>query len=513
MKLTRPGTVLAANCLAFVICAISPIASSAQDPTTQPLLQIGDLQFEGAFRLPADQFGASSLNFSEGPMVVDGIRQSLFIVGHAHHQAVAEFSIPQLVNSSTLSDLNMASSPMQNFSTILDLTPDNNPQALDRIGGLALISNGSESSLFVNAYEYYDAPADNTLTTMRIDVPGTLSASPAAGYFLFEGGAGHTSGWISPIPTEWQALLGGDYLTGQSSGIPIISRTSVGPSAFSFASNDLFPAGAGDMVPTNKLLDFSLSDPLHAELDNASLTNTLWTHLSRVVYGVIVPGTRTYLTVGSTGGHSSGVCYKCTQSDGNLCGGYCAPDHTDYTQQYWLWDVNDLLAVRNGTVSSSDVRPYAHGPFNTPFESGEHQIGGASFDAESGLLYIAISRADNGQGEYSNPPVIEAWSVAESIVRNEGSGIDSPIISIDVFPNPVASMARVRIETGEASGNGLVSLVDLLGRTVEVVFDGTFRSGMSQEFTVDVSKLSNGFYTLRVEGAWGSMNHALIVAR
>jgi hypothetical protein len=120
---------------------------------------------------------------------------------------------------------------------------------------------------------------------------------------------------------------------------------SVGPSAFAFNELDVFSSrSVPDPIGTVTLLDFSLTHPLHEDLSNISGTNHLRTHLSRVVFGFILPQTRTYVTLGHSGGHVSGVCYKCLQNDGTLCGGYCAPDADDYYHYYWLCDVNDLVA-------------------------------------------------------------------------------------------------------------------------------------------------------------------------
>ena len=179
------------------------------------------------------------MNYSEGPIEYNTNNHSLFIVGHSHHQAIAEFAIPQLVQSGNINDLNMAANPIQEFSTVLNRTSGGNPQNINRIGGMELISGPNGWELIVNAYEYYDAPADNSHATMVIRNPKNLASSNIAGFYEFEGSSGHTSGWISPIPAEWQSSLGATYITGQSSGIPIISRTSVGPSAFAFDPLDL----------------------------------------------------------------------------------------------------------------------------------------------------------------------------------------------------------------------------------------------------------------------------------
>ena len=370
-----------------------------------PLFDIEGLKYVGAFRIPAEDQGSSDMNYSEGPIAYNATNHSLFMVGHSHDQEIAEFRIPELNNSSELAELKMAEN-LQPFATHLNQTTSGNPQGLDRIGGMIKV----DDQLIINAYEYYDAPGDNTLTTLINRTASNLSQGIKDGYFEFVGGAGHTSGWISPIPDHWQEDLGGTHLTGQSSGIPITSRTSVGPSAFSFDVAELMNATGLDPIFTTRLMDFSLSNPLHDDLPNAGGNNDLWTHLSRVTFGMIVPNSRTYLTIGHSGGHRSGVCYKCTQNDGHQCGGYCPPEADDRYQYYWLWDLNDLMDVKHGLIHPYEVRPYDLGVFKTPFEASIQQIGGGSFDPNSGQLYLTILRADRAQGIYANPPVVTVFA-------------------------------------------------------------------------------------------------------
>jgi hypothetical protein len=406
--------------LSILIAAIVIQAVNAQtDPTQLPLLHQYDFHYIGAFRLPEDTFGVSNLNYSEGPLEYNAANHSIYIVGHSHHQAIAEFAVPELVCSRNIVELNMSAAPLQDFVPILDRTTGGNPQNLDRIGGMELFAGSTGRELLVNAYEYYDAPGDNTQTSAVVRNAADIAGSTIDGFHTFQGGAGHTSGWISHIPSDWQASLGGTHITGQSSGIPIISRTSVGPSAFAFDELDVInSASVPDPIATVTLLDFSLTHPLHDDLSNTSGTNHLWTHLSRVIFGFIPPGTRTYVTLGHSGGHASGVCYKCTQDDGTLCGGYCAPDADDYYHYYWLWDVNNLKAVKEGKLAPYEVRPYEYGVLPTPFKTRE--LGGGTFDPQTGLLYVTVQRADRLQGTYSNPPVVVAYRFRTGCVDGEG---------------------------------------------------------------------------------------------
>src|SRR5690606_19530483 len=160
------------------------------------------LSYQGALRLPADEFGVSSLNYSDGVMAYNPDRHSIYIVGHAHHQAVAEFSLPDLVDSSVLSELNMGTR-LQDFASILSRASGGNPQALNRVGGLEYVHGPNGPMLLVNGYEFYDAETDNSHTTAVVRDADNLSGSTITGYYSLQGAA-HLAGWFAPVPPEWQ---------------------------------------------------------------------------------------------------------------------------------------------------------------------------------------------------------------------------------------------------------------------------------------------------------------------
>jgi hypothetical protein len=410
------GVQLARGMAALLFVVLATVTATAADSDAAaplkklPLLRVQDFQYEGAFRLPSRKYGASDLNFSAGPIAFNPDRQSLFIVGHSHQQAIAEFAIPELVDSAVLTELNMAGDPLQPFATVLNRASGGNPQGNNRIGGMLYVAGLDGPQLLVNAYEYYDAPGDNTLSMLVVRDANDLAESDVDGYFQVQGGPGHTAGWMSPIPGPWQSALGGDFLTGNSGGIPIISRTSVGPSAFVFNPLDVVgQKSVTSPVATIRLLDFSLAHRLHDDLSNESRENDLWNHLSRAVYGVIVPGTRTYATFGHSGGNVSGVGYKIVQDNDRRTGGYSSYAVKDNYHYYWLWDLNDLVRVRAGEMEPHEVRPYEHGVFRTPFSDSSHQLGGGAFDASTGRIYLTAQKADGEQGRYANPPVVMAY--------------------------------------------------------------------------------------------------------
>lgn len=370
------------------------------------LLSIEDFNFAGAFALPDAKYGESSANWAEGVMEVNG--NSLFFVGHDHDDAIAEFTIPTLVNSKSIAQLRYAPAPRQEFTRTIDRVPGGNRDSLDQIVGLELY----KGRLFANAIEYYDGPADNRTSTFVIQDAASIGDSQIAGFYSLRGRA-RASGWLSSVPFDWRQQLGCTHITGHSSGGPIISRHSVGPSAFCVNLDTLVSDSPKKTVVTSELLGFRLKRPLQNDLFNKSGENKVWTHLSQARYGFIVPGTSTYATFGSSGGHTSGVGYKLNRGDGEECPGYCPVDPADEHNYYWFWDMRDLLKVQQGKLPAAAVKPYASGKFDVPFQTGGslNQIGGASYDELSGRLYLSVLRANNTLGGYSNPPVIAAYKI------------------------------------------------------------------------------------------------------
>lgn len=413
-SISRAGVTVSVSVVAMFLSQAALSACVANppppvDPTdvrSLPLINLNHMTYIGGFTLPADTFGNSSLNFSSGNIEIFG--NSLFIVGHVYEDAIAEFQVPDLVNSTDIRSLNSSGAPVQNFSSVLNRAVGGNGQSIDQINGLEVF----DGQLIVNGIEYYDGPGDNTSTTLVVSDGGNISGSIVKGYHRLPDGA-KAAGWISELPPKWQAELGRTHLTGSSSGDPIISRHSVGPSAYTVNARDIVDApSSGGSISTTKLLEFDLINPLNDDLFNNSRQNDLWTHTSKALFGMVVPGTRTYATFGIMTGGEFGVGYKITQDDGTLCGGYCSIKASDEYNYYWFWDMNDLLDVKAGVKASHAVRPYAYGKFNVPFQTGGKlkPIGGGSFDSSNNTLYFSVNKANNTVGQFENPPVIAAYT-------------------------------------------------------------------------------------------------------
>ena len=398
-------------CMALSLAACGSSSSNSEDgndipagPLPEELLELVDLQYQGAFRFSSDTYGDSSVNYAIGTLAYNPDNHSLFIAGHDHHEAIAEFPIPELLDRPTLAELNVVE-PLQNFRSLLDTV--GNPEDINRITGLLYV----DGQLIVNAESWYDGEADNEDTTLVVRDAGNLATSVIDGYYELDGGA-ESGGYMSPIPLEWQADFGGEFLTGWSSVYSIVGRYSIGPSLFVFDADTLLN-GSVNSGPVNATafmnFPFGEGNWLAPDYDQnmPGSASPVWNFLSDGVYGFIVPGTSTFAVFGSSGGVDSGIGYRITQDDGDLCGGHCSYQADDNYNYYWLFDVREILAASH----MSDPRPYSYGRVSVPFDNeGNFKITGGTFDPDTGMLYLTLARAGS-VGQFDRPPLIVGYQI------------------------------------------------------------------------------------------------------
>ena len=99
-------------------------------------------------------------------------------------------------------------------------------------------------------------------------------------------------------------------------------------------------------------------------------------------------------------------------------GGYYLNNEDDIHNYYWFFDVDDLAAVKAGSMQPNDMRPYATGAFDTPFGpsgfSADVTVRGGTYDYDNDRLYLSIQRADDSQSGETNLPLIVAYSITVS---------------------------------------------------------------------------------------------------
>lgn len=427
-------------------CAVSSVLFSgysfADDDDTLLLMQ--DLNYLGAFRITYASTDEGKLNYAQGRIAVSSETNSFFIAGNPY-EAIAEYAIPEIVNSTDIDDLNYTGDPIQefkDFSESASYTTENNN--IRNIAGMEVI-NGK---LVVSVFDAYDAASSSGFDVDNLFIVEDafdLANSEVTGYMEMEDNM-FAAGWLSPIPTNLQSELGGDYLTGSARMASIDGRWSMGPSAYSLDIDTLLNTPAGSTVQNTTLQKYGLYTRLWWQLpqtngydqnqwnyideddepvtcpefytDNTDwnedcvMENDLWSELSRAHYGVIVPGTRTYLTIGRSMGHRYGASYKNTPIGyGTACSGGCPYDWTDRDNYIWMFDVDDLIAHKNGETESYDAFPYEYGAFKFPLDDVEDDgviqlVVGADYDPDLNRLYVVLDKADPQSGLKVAPLVL-----------------------------------------------------------------------------------------------------------
>ena len=374
------------------------------DFSALPLFRHEGIKFEGAFRLPLTESGDSRIAYSEGTFTLTDDAKSFFVVGHAHHQAIAEMSVPKIIKSKNLDKLKMAKI-LQPYKAHLKRLKNKQKIKLDKITGLEYV----DGQLWVNAVEKYDANANEKLTSFIIRDAKNLEKTKLSGLYSLKGSA-HAAGWVSPVPEPWRARWQSDYLTGYASNVSINSRLSIGPTAFLFYP---FTALTGDVnkgfLPTTPLLDFSLKHPLHPDRYNDSGENDLWTEVSEGIYGFIIPRSNSYLVLGNSGGHKGGIGYKAKQDNGNVCGGPCSKKAKDNYNYFWLWKANELNKTKEDGMAPYAHKPYEYGYFD---KSSKHwKIIGADFHSKTNRLFVLYAHRDYKQSKYENAPLMLVYKL------------------------------------------------------------------------------------------------------
>ena len=216
---------IAVAVIIFSLRAPTTLTAQAGDPSKLPLLSSGGLEYVGGFRVPAEAVNGLSFLYGGQAVAHDAATNTLFI---SSNNSVAEVSIPTPVDSSDVDAL-----PFASF-----LQPFNDPTE----GHLREVNDGDVkmdslmvygSRLYGTAYIYFDA--SNVQRVSHYSRSRQLNQQSFSGWSqVWEtGGSGFVAGMMAAVPSEWQAKLGGPAITGQCC-IPIIYRTSSGPSALAF---------------------------------------------------------------------------------------------------------------------------------------------------------------------------------------------------------------------------------------------------------------------------------------
>jgi hypothetical protein len=352
--------------------------------------------YVGAFRVPDGTIGDSTFAWGGTALAFHPANNSLFLVGHDHHQAVAEIQIPRsIVNSRSLKDLPTAK-VLQPFVKVATRIPNSALEGNVKVGGLMVV-NGQ---LFGTLYEYYDADCNAVQSHFRLDSLNLATARAHGLYQVGDLGGGFVGGYMAPIPAEWQAELGAPYLTGQAT-LCIIGRTSAGPAAFGFDPGQLGPGAA----PATPYLYYPLKHPLGPHDDQHPVYNGT-TEIKGVAF---LPGTGSVAFFGSHGTGQFGYGDAATFNDPYRVSKGPHSQDGQYTYQVWAYDLKEFVAVKNGTKKPWEVQPSAVTRFDLPFKDGAKRLGGVAFDPATGRLYVSQLRTGGGDAQ----PLIHVFQVSK----------------------------------------------------------------------------------------------------
>jgi len=380
------------------------------------LLDKNSLKYLGAFKVPDKQMGCTNwdacvFSYGGGPVAFyqagNGGSGSLFMGGNAQYNQIAEISIPKLVNSSNINDLNTAID-LQNF---YDISEGNRNNILT--GGApysGTVNNGGllvwGNRLIGTVYTYY--PGETQILSHYTSGLNLSTTGDFSGMFQLAGaGARMVGGYMCKIPTEWQSAFGGPALTGQAA-LSIISTTSSGPSASVFDPAQL---GVVKPVPTIPLVYYPINHPLaNPQTQNNDFTVT------STIKGIVFPsGTDSILFFGRNG--TGAYCYGEQDLDPqSLCydpvSSSKGPHMYPYRYQIWAYSATELLSVKNGTKNPWDAKPYAVWNFDLPFNRGDSDLQGITFDEATGKLYVSQGYGQIGQ--FDAKPVVHVFEITKN---------------------------------------------------------------------------------------------------
>ena len=397
---------------------VAPATDGAPQISALPRLDVHSLRYLGSFRLPAPRGSHATFDYGGTALAYDPAHNSLFVVGHDWYQLSAEVSVPRELGHGHVAHLPRARY-LQGFADPtggrLDHTAAGGAVytggAGNKIGGQLVYQN----RLYGSVYVYYDA-SGSQVRTLWARSSTSLTRSRAGGlYTLGHQGAGYVSGFMALIPPAWQPLLGGPALTGQCC-IPIISRTSFGPAAFSFDPARLGHTGP---APDHPLVYYPQQHP------TLGAWNATWNPArgrlfggGTAIRGIVFPSaSRSVLFFGTQGvgrfcyGEGTtnrSLAFKPTPDGTTWC--YDPADSSKGTHAYpyvpevWAYDAAALAEVRTGRRRPWQVKPYATWRLRLPYSSPD--IGGAAYDPAHDLVYISQQYVDGAA------PVIDVFRVS-----------------------------------------------------------------------------------------------------
>lgn len=393
---------------------------------------------------------------ARGPAMVYHAANNSLIVTTSPGEAF-EMSIPTLVTptgGASYDSINNITSPVQGLNagtTIQAETEILNDTADDIEGetgngfgaGGDMIIDGT--TLYKSVWAYFDTTQQRSLfktitdfspaPTTEVSGPFKILSNTPASYSPDTVVTHWLNRMLVSIPAEWQAALGGDAAAGQFSA-PLASVHSHGPNLHVF---DLSDVGVTDPIPATVVLGYPSShQAIGCDNCQATMTSTstLWNEAAHVLAYAFINETATFITAGKVG--TGDFCYGSVTDNPALhltphpsapesetwC--YSLDDGTDkgiytypYSLYFFLWDVNDFVAVKNGTMESWEVVPYEWFPVtmtHMPKQNQGFYFDDFAYDPTNEKLYLKHAQGGGTDGASSS-----IWGFSVNVAGGGGT--------------------------------------------------------------------------------------------
>jgi hypothetical protein len=356
------------------------------DPLTFPRLDASCLEYEGSCAFDNATVNGTRVGYGGQALAWDPATETFLMGGHDAQQNVARFQLPELVKVGD-GPLRKAVIVEEFFDPVDGLWSKIGDRGSAKVGGLLPWGD----RLLASVWHFYDSggtqKASHFVSQRALDVPDDAVGPFKLGTLK----TGYTSRYMADVPMAWRDLLGGPAFAGNC-GVPIVSRTSSGPCAFTFNPDGVAaPAGLTPLettVPATPLVYY----PIDIPLEQWDATSQMWNGTA-TVGGLVMPdGGRSVLFFGSFG--PGEFCYgtKCFPGAGQ--GNHAVisqPDGTflpaPYFTYVWEYDAAELAAVRRGELKPWALRP-RYWPMTLPI-SGSKAIRGVAFDRARQRLLLS----------------------------------------------------------------------------------------------------------------------------
>lgn len=122
--------------------------------------------------------------------------------------------------------------------------------------------------------------------------------------------------------------------------------------------------------------------------------------------------------------------------------------------------------------------------------------------------YYIYGEANTGKTQVRPMPAPEGYWTFE--VLGETIGVDEINASISrIYPNPANAITCIELNL-EFPEFGTIEIIDMTGRTVQLVYSGSLKNGLSSYF-IDASTLTSGVYQVMVKTPHGNHAQPLLV--